>query len=90
MLLRLGIVSSIYRNRKAAGLKLMPDGRGGHKRYPTQAVHELVIANENLVRYAQVDRICRRTEARTACSASLLRTERTVNRERFDATVQCD
>ena len=54
ILLRLGIFSTIYRNRRPAGYRRMPDGKGGHKLYPTQAFHDLVVANENLVRYAEI------------------------------------
>ncbi|MBI2593251.1 hypothetical protein HYW44_01235, partial [Candidatus Daviesbacteria bacterium] len=48
MLLRLGIVSKIYLNRRKAGLKLLPDGRGGKKEYPVKAQHELDISRNNL------------------------------------------
>ncbi len=48
MLLRLGIVSKIYQNRRVAGTKLLPDGKGGHKEYPVKAQHELVISRDNL------------------------------------------
>jgi ribonucleoside-diphosphate reductase alpha chain len=54
MLLRLGIFSTIYRNRRPAGHRPLPDGKGGYKLYPTQAYHDLVVANENLVRYAEL------------------------------------
>src|SRR5690606_14881395 len=43
MLMRLGIASTIYRDRRSAGETLLPDGRGGLRAYPTQAQHELVI-----------------------------------------------
>jgi ribonucleoside-diphosphate reductase alpha chain len=47
MLLRLGIASTIYPERRSAGHSLLPDGRGGTRLYPTRAQHELVIANQN-------------------------------------------
>ncbi|HET9405046.1 MAG TPA: LAGLIDADG family homing endonuclease, partial [Burkholderiales bacterium] len=53
MLLRLGIVSTIYEDRKPAGTKSLPDGKGSTRLYPTQAVHELVISGENLLRFEQ-------------------------------------
>jgi ribonucleoside-diphosphate reductase alpha chain len=53
MLLRLGIVSTIYTDRKPAGSKPLPDGKGGTRPYPVQAAHELVISGENLLRFEQ-------------------------------------
>ena len=54
MMLRLGIVSSVYCNRKPAGEKLLPDGRGSLASYPIKASHELCVSKENLVRFAEV------------------------------------
>jgi ribonucleoside-diphosphate reductase alpha chain len=54
MLQRLGIVSTIYQNRRPAGMKALPDGKGGTKEYACQALHELIISGENLVRYAEL------------------------------------
>jgi ribonucleoside-diphosphate reductase alpha chain len=54
MLLRLGIVSTIYRERRPAGPRILPDGRGGARAYECKAQHELVIANENVVRFADI------------------------------------
>ena len=53
MLLRLGIASTIYQNRRDAGLRALPDGRGGLKEYWTKAQHELVIARENIGIYQE-------------------------------------
>ncbi|HEX6103534.1 MAG TPA: LAGLIDADG family homing endonuclease, partial [Alphaproteobacteria bacterium] len=44
MLLRLGIPSVIYRDRRKPGARLLPDGKGGQRSYPTAAQHELVIS----------------------------------------------
>ena len=52
MLGRLGINSTIYQYRRAPGWRLMPDGKGGKKKYWTQATHELVIHRENVRRFA--------------------------------------
>ncbi|MCH7540474.1 MAG: ribonucleoside reductase [Proteobacteria bacterium] len=54
MLLRLGIVSTIHQERRPAGYKDMPDGRGGTKAYFCKASHELVVSNENLHRFAEL------------------------------------
>jgi len=48
MLLRLGIASAIYRNRRDAGESVLPDGKGGSKPYATAAQHELIISGDNL------------------------------------------
>jgi len=53
MLLRLGIASTIYENRRPEGLALLPDGRGASRDYPTKAQHELVISGENLGRFQE-------------------------------------
>ncbi len=52
MLLRFGIASSIYTNRKPAGMKLLPDGNGGQKLYPVQQLNELVIARDSIEKFA--------------------------------------
>lgn len=52
MLARLGILSTIYENRSREGVKSMPDGRGGIKDYLCQALHELIVAKDNVIRYA--------------------------------------
>ena len=54
MLQRLGIVSAIYRDRRPEGMKTLPDGKGGTREYPCQALHELIISGENIVRYAEL------------------------------------
>jgi ribonucleoside-diphosphate reductase alpha chain len=53
MLQRLGIVSTICRNRRHGGMKVLPDGKGGLKEYACQALHELIISGENIGRYAE-------------------------------------
>ena len=51
MLLRLGIYSKIYKNRRKAGKRKLPDGRGGLKEYNIKAQHELVISNEDVFEF---------------------------------------
>ncbi len=48
MLLRLGIFSHIFKNRRKAGKKLLPDGKGGYKEYPVKAHYELSITMDNI------------------------------------------
>jgi len=52
MLSRMGIVSKVYCNRKEAGNRLMPDGKGGTKEYYCQSTHELVITKNNIKLFA--------------------------------------
>ncbi|MEX0682352.1 MAG: LAGLIDADG family homing endonuclease [Dehalococcoidia bacterium] len=87
MLLRLGINSRIYQNRRLAGERMMPDGRGGSRLYPHKAQHELVIAGENLSRFAEVVGF-EHTTKRERLDALLAQYRRTLNRERFVATVK--
>ena len=51
MLARLGIISTIYKDRRAQGLRFLPDGRGGQKEYLCQAYHELHLSGANLVKF---------------------------------------
>lgn len=44
LLLNFGIYSKIYNERMKEGIRIMPDGQGGHKAYHCQASHELVIS----------------------------------------------
>jgi ribonucleoside-diphosphate reductase alpha chain len=87
MLLRLGIASTLYRDRRAAGTSVLPDGRGGHGEYATAAQHELVISGDNVAEYAE--RIGFADAAKAARLQALLsQYRRALNRERFVATVQ--
>lgn len=51
LLLNFGIASKIYRNRKAAGYKELPNGQGGLTQYYIKAGHELVISKSNLITF---------------------------------------
>ena len=51
LLLNFGVASRIYWNRKQAGYKAMPNGKGGQSDYFTQAGHELVISKTNLLAF---------------------------------------
>ena len=87
MLLRLGIASTIYQNRRLARERAMPDGRGGLKLYDTAANHELVISADNLRSYAE--RIGFADTGKAARLEETLRSYRgSLNRERFTATVE--
>jgi len=86
MLLRLGVASTIYRDRRPAGVATLPDGRGGSREYPQQASHELVVSGDNLAVFA--DRIGFEDSAKAERLSALLDGyRRGLNRERFTATV---
>lgn len=86
MLHRLGIASTIYENRKVAGLKSMPDGKGGHKDYAVKSGHELVITQDNLPVFAEVIGFSNINKQNRLIEA-LKNYKRSLNRERFVATV---
>jgi ribonucleoside-diphosphate reductase alpha chain len=86
MLLRLGVVSTLYRDRRPAGLALLPDGKGGQAPYAQKAAHELIIAGDNLLRFQQ--NIGFEDSAKAERLNELLaQYRRALNRERFTATV---
>lgn len=87
MLLRLGIASTIYRDRKPAQARPMPDGRGGLKMYDMAAVNELAIAGANLEVFAERIGFSDTTKSERLTQA-LGSYQRTLNRERFTATVE--
>ena len=87
MLLRLGVVSRLYRNRREAGVRRLPDGHGGSREYGVKAQHELVIARENLPRFREVVGFNDGDKAHRL-TAALAGFRRAVYRERFTATVR--
>ncbi len=87
MLLRLGIASRIYKNRRDAGMRPMPDGKGGTKEYFTQANHELVISGDNLPVFAEHIGFADTIKVQ-ALSLKLKNYKRALNRERFVAEIE--
>ncbi len=87
MLLRLGIPSRIYENRRPEGKTRLPDGKGGSASYPTKAQHELVISKANLARFASIVGFSHKTK-RQLLETHLSAYQRRMNRERFVATVE--
>ena len=86
MLARLGIITTIYADRRPAQTRSLPDGKGGHKAYRTGAQHELVIANKNVGRYAELIGFAD-TEKQAKLEFALGNYKRRPNRERFLAVV---
>lgn len=86
MLARLGIVSTLYADRRGAGTRDLPDGKGGSRGDATRAQHELVIARANVQVFAE--RIGFADSDKQTRLTHLLQTyKRALNRERFLATV---
>ncbi len=87
MLLRLGIACTLYRERRPAAVRALPDGRGGLQPYATRSQHELLISGDNLrvfaerIGFADTDKAAR-------LQAALAGYSRALNRERFTATVE--
>ncbi len=86
MLLRLGIASTIYAERRPAGSRLLPDGKGGRREYEVKAQHELVISGDNLAFFAARVGFGDADKARKLNSL-LASYQRSMNGERFTATV---
>jgi ribonucleoside-diphosphate reductase alpha chain len=87
ILLRMGIVSTLYRNRRVAGARDLPDGKGSTQPYLTRAQHELVISGDNLAWFAERVGFCD-TDKSARLQEGLAQYQRALNRERFTATVQ--
>ncbi|MGH7227887.1 MAG: ribonucleotide reductase N-terminal alpha domain-containing protein [Nitrospiraceae bacterium] len=87
MLLRLGIVSTIYINRRREGSRVLPDGKGGRREYAICPQHELVISGDNLARFQVVIGF---SDSKKAAKLSLLLDayRRRLNRERWLARVE--
>ncbi len=86
MLLRFGIFSKIYVNRRNKGISRLPDGKSGYKAYPRKPLHELVISNENILYFYQkigFGNLNKKEKIEKAIS----RYKRKMNRERFIAVV---
>ncbi len=53
LLLNFGIASHIYKNRREAGARQLPDGKGGTASYDCQTYHDLMISRNNLRPFAK-------------------------------------
>lgn len=83
MLLRLGIVSTLYDNRREAGLKAFPGG----EEYYCHAAHELIVSQDNLVRFQDSISFAA-PEKKSKLIALMDAYTRSPNRERFVATFE--
>lgn len=87
MLLRLGIVSCIYMNRRTEGTHRLPDSQGNPREYKIKAQHELVISNDNILTFRE--HIGFNDSYKSARLDSLIGAyTRLPNRERYTARVK--
>ena len=87
MLLRFGINAVLYRDRREAALRALPDGKGGLRDYDCAAQHELVIARQGVGRFAAA--VGFHDGAKAARLKTLLSAyRRKPNAERFTAEVE--
>jgi ribonucleoside-diphosphate reductase alpha chain len=82
MLLRLGIASTLYTERRPASLRSLPDGRGGRADYATRPQHELAISGENLLHFRDLVGFADCAKA-SRLALAIANHRRAVNRERF-------
>jgi len=87
LLLNFGIAAKIYRNRRVAGKRSLPDSHGGHSEYDCQAYHELVVARANLRTFADEIGFLQE-EKQSKLEARLQGYARALNREKFVATFE--
>ena len=87
MLLRMGIASKIYKNRREAGNRLLPDSNRQLASFYCKAQHELVIANDNVQSFQALIGFQHSQKAAKLQKLGLGYL-RSVNRERFSVTVE--
>lgn len=87
MLARLGIVSNLYPNRRPAGKRLLPNGKGGSSYYDCLADHELIISKDNLHLFQVRVGFSDTTKSETL-STLLQCFKRKMNAEQFIAVVE--
>ena len=82
MLARLGILSTVYEERRPEGYRQLPNGQGGSRAYYCRADHELVITNDNLISF-QAHIGFEDGSKRARLAAHLETYQRKLNQERF-------
>jgi len=87
MLLRLGIMSKLYQNRRPGGLKRLPDRRGGKKDYKIKAQHELVISNRGVLKFLNLIGF-RNIKKKERFDTLVKGYRRTINKDMFVATIE--
>ncbi len=87
MLARLGIIATIYQNRRPEGLRLLPDSQRQPSLYHCQSRHELVISQDNLLHFQELIGFQEPTK-QAKLQKLLSGYQRQLNRERFAVVVE--
>jgi ribonucleotide reductase, class II len=87
MLARLGIISTIYQNRRPVGTAYLPDSKRNSALYFCKAQHELIISNDNLYYFQQLINF-KQPEKCQRLEELLSGYQRQLNRERFASKIQ--
>ncbi|MCO4087499.1 MAG: ribonucleoside reductase [Limnohabitans sp.] len=86
MLARLGVISTIYQNRRNNAEMLLPDGKGKKRMYKTKPTHDLVVSGDSLQFFQ--NQVGFKHHAKAKKLKSLLSSyKRTPNKERFFSEV---
>jgi len=87
MLSKIGIISTVYENRREEQYKKMPDGNGGYKMYKTKSQHELSISKDNLLIFQEEINFIENSKKNKLKNA-LNNLDRGLYRERFVDTIK--
>jgi ribonucleoside-diphosphate reductase alpha chain len=87
LLLNFGIGSQIYKNRRSAGERLLPDSKGGYAPYQCKAYHEVIISGSNLALFSQKIGFLVE-EKQGKLEYALSNYKRALNQDRFLATFE--
>lgn len=87
MLLRVGIASKVYKNRRAEGLRMLPNSERVPSEYFCKAQHELVISKDNIQVFQQIVGFQEPRKAELLKSL-LSGYGRNLNRERFSVNIE--
>ncbi|WP_456369677.1 LAGLIDADG family homing endonuclease [Thermodesulfatator atlanticus] len=82
MLLRLGIFSHIYQNRRPKQRKKLPNGKDSYSLYWTKAQHELIISKENILTFYEKIGFSHKKKSQKLKEA-IQNYQRKLNKERF-------
>lgn len=86
MLARIGIISTIYQERRAKGYRDLPDGKGGYGSYFCQTNHELVISKDDVSHFANTVGF-HDPDKQKRLETAIGQYKRNLNRNRFSVTV---
>lgn len=85
LLLQFGVYSRIYKDRHEAGMRTLPDGKGGYKEYRCEATHELHISKASIDTFYKRLGICK-AEKQARLAEIVGSRKRRAYKEKFTAT----